>query len=84
MLPGRARMYFPIVAGEKSHKYPGKQAAQGGLHTRIGIAKAASIDTHNILRDTHLRSNTFFAVKYTPPMLFAARRSSISAALHTQ
>src|SRR5579872_3390858 len=24
---------------------------------------AASIDTHNILRDTHLRSNAFFAVK---------------------
>jgi polyisoprenoid-binding protein YceI len=46
--------------------------------------EAASIDTHNILHDTHLRSNTFFAVKYTPPMLFAARRSSISAALHTQ
>ncbi len=23
---------------------------------------AASIDTHNILRDTHLRSNAFFAV----------------------
>jgi polyisoprenoid-binding protein YceI len=24
---------------------------------------AASINTHNILRDTHLRSNAFFAVK---------------------
>ena len=31
---------------------------------------AASIDTHNILRDTHLRSNGFFAVKKYPTITF--------------
>src|SRR5260370_13024517 len=31
---------------------------------------AASINTHNILRDTHLRSNAFFAVKKYPPIAF--------------
>lgn len=31
---------------------------------------AASIDTHNILRDTHLRSNAFFAVKKYPTIAF--------------
>jgi len=31
---------------------------------------AASIDTHNILRDTHLRSNGFFAVKKYPTISF--------------
>ena len=31
---------------------------------------AASITTHNILRDTHLRSNAFFAVKKYPTISF--------------
>jgi len=31
---------------------------------------AASIDTHNRLRDTHLRSNAFFAVKKYPTVSF--------------
>lgn len=31
---------------------------------------AASIDTHNILRDAHLRSNAFFAVKKYPTISF--------------
>ncbi len=31
---------------------------------------AASIDTHNILRDAHLRSNAFFAVKKYPTITF--------------
>ena len=31
---------------------------------------AASINTHNILRDTHLRSNAFFAVKKYPTISF--------------
>jgi polyisoprenoid-binding protein YceI len=31
---------------------------------------AASIDTHNLLRDTHLRSNAFFAVKKYPTIAF--------------
>jgi polyisoprenoid-binding protein YceI len=31
---------------------------------------AASINTHNILRDTHLRSNGFFAVKKYPTISF--------------
>lgn len=31
---------------------------------------AASIDTHNRLRDTHLRSNAFFAVKQYPTISF--------------
>src|SRR5690242_8947111 len=31
---------------------------------------AASIDTRNILRDTHLRSNAFFAVKKYPTIAF--------------
>jgi polyisoprenoid-binding protein YceI len=31
---------------------------------------AASIDTHNILRDAHLRSNGFFAVKKYPTISF--------------
>jgi polyisoprenoid-binding protein YceI len=31
---------------------------------------AASINTHNILRDTHLRSNAFFAVKKYPTIAF--------------
>jgi polyisoprenoid-binding protein YceI len=31
---------------------------------------AASIDTHNILRDAHLRSNAFFAVKKYPTIAF--------------
>ena len=31
---------------------------------------AASIDTRNILRDTHLRSNSFFAVKKYPTISF--------------
>src|ERR1051326_8665034 len=32
--------------------------------------EAASIDTHNILRDAHLRSNAFFAVKKYPTIAF--------------
>jgi polyisoprenoid-binding protein YceI len=35
---------------------------------------AASIDTHNILRDTHLRSNSFFAVKQYPTISFKSTR----------
>lgn len=35
---------------------------------------AASIDTHNLLRDTHLRSNTFFAVKKYPTIAFQSTR----------
>jgi polyisoprenoid-binding protein YceI len=31
---------------------------------------AASIDTHNILRDTHLRSSAFFAVQKYPTIAF--------------
>ena len=31
---------------------------------------AASIDTHNVLRDTHLRSAAFFAVKQYPTIAF--------------
>jgi polyisoprenoid-binding protein YceI len=31
---------------------------------------AASINTHNLLRDTHLRSNAFFAVKKYPTISF--------------
>ena len=35
---------------------------------------AASINTHNILRDTHLRSNAFFAVKKYPTTAFKSTR----------
>ena len=35
---------------------------------------AASIDTHNVLRDTHLRSNAFFAVKKYPTISFRSTR----------
>ena len=35
---------------------------------------AASIDTYNILRDTHLRSNAFFAVKKYPTISFRSTR----------
>ena len=35
---------------------------------------AGSIDTHNILRDTHLRSNAFFAVKKYPTISFRSTR----------
>ena len=35
---------------------------------------AASINTHNILRDTHLRSNAFFAVKKYPTISFRSTR----------
>ena len=35
---------------------------------------AASINTHNILRDTHLRSNAFFAVKKYPTISFRSSR----------
>jgi polyisoprenoid-binding protein YceI len=35
---------------------------------------AASIDTHNRLRDTHLRSNAFFAVKKYPTIAFQSTR----------
>jgi len=35
---------------------------------------AASIDTHNILRDTHLRSSGFFAVKKYPTISFQSTR----------
>jgi len=35
---------------------------------------ATSIDTHNRLRDTHLRSNTFFAVKKYPTISFRSTR----------
>jgi polyisoprenoid-binding protein YceI len=35
---------------------------------------AASITTHNILRDTHLRSNAFFAVKKYPTIAFRSTR----------
>jgi polyisoprenoid-binding protein YceI len=35
---------------------------------------AASIDTHNLLRDTHLRSNAFFAVKKYPTIAFRSTR----------
>ena len=34
----------------------------------------ASIDTHNLLRDTHLRSNAFFAVKKYPTIAFRSTR----------
>ena len=35
---------------------------------------AASITTHNILRDTHLRSDAFFAVKKYPTIAFRSTR----------
>jgi polyisoprenoid-binding protein YceI len=35
---------------------------------------AASINTHNVLRDTHLRSNAFFAVKNNPTISFKSTR----------
>src|SRR5207248_1407388 len=35
---------------------------------------AASINTHNILRDTHLRSNGFFAAKKYPTISFRSTR----------
>jgi polyisoprenoid-binding protein YceI len=35
---------------------------------------AASIDTHNLVRDTHLRSNAFFAVKKYPTIAFRSTR----------
>ena len=35
---------------------------------------AASIDTHNLLRDAHLRSNAFFAVKKYPTISFWSTR----------
>ncbi len=35
---------------------------------------AASINTHNILRDTHLRSTAFFAVKQHPTISFKSTR----------
>jgi polyisoprenoid-binding protein YceI len=35
---------------------------------------AASITTHNILRDTHLRSTAFFAVKQYPTISFKSTR----------
>jgi polyisoprenoid-binding protein YceI len=35
---------------------------------------AASINTHNRLRDTHLRSNAFFAVKKYPTIAFRSTR----------
>ena len=35
---------------------------------------AASINTHNILRDIHLRSNAFFAVKKYPTISFKSTR----------
>ena len=35
---------------------------------------AASINTHNILRDTHLRSNAFFAVNKYPTITFRSTR----------
>ncbi len=35
---------------------------------------AASIDTHNIMRDAHLRSNGFFAVKKYPTITFQSTR----------
>ena len=35
---------------------------------------AASINTHNRLRDTHLRSNAFFAVKKYPTISFRSTR----------
>jgi polyisoprenoid-binding protein YceI len=35
---------------------------------------AASITTHNLLRDTHLRSNAFFAVKKYPTIAFRSTR----------
>jgi polyisoprenoid-binding protein YceI len=35
---------------------------------------AASLTTHNLLRDTHLRSNAFFAVKKYPTMAFRSTR----------
>jgi polyisoprenoid-binding protein YceI len=36
--------------------------------------EAASINTHNLLRDTHLRSNAFFAVKKYPTIAFRSTR----------
>jgi polyisoprenoid-binding protein YceI len=36
--------------------------------------EAASITTHNIVRDTHLRSNAFFAVKKYPTIAFRSTR----------
>ena len=35
---------------------------------------AASITTHNLVRDTHLRSTAFFAVKQYPSMAFKSTR----------
>src|SRR5215468_3164831 len=35
---------------------------------------AASITTHNLLRDTHLRSTAFFAVKQYPTISFKSTR----------
>jgi polyisoprenoid-binding protein YceI len=38
---------------------------------------AANINTHNLLRDTHLRSNAFFAVKKYPTIAFRSTRDEL-------
>ena len=44
---------------------------------------AASIDTHNILRDVHLRSTGFFAVKKYPAITFQNYTLRCSTSLYT-
>ena len=45
---------------------------------------AASIDTHNMLRDTHLRSAAFFAVKQYPTISSRVQMSNMSVARITK
>ncbi|TQJ37097.1 YceI family protein [Streptomyces sp. SLBN-115] len=67
-----AKGTFAIVSG-------GGEVAADGTVTGTLVLDAASIDTKNAKRDTHLRSADFFDVEKHPEITFAVRAAELGA-----
>ncbi|MFF1439300.1 YceI family protein [Streptomyces sp. NPDC058295] len=67
-----AKGAFGIVSG-------GGEVAADGTVTGTLVLDAASIDTKNAKRDTHLRSADFFDVEKYPEITFAVRAAELGA-----
>ncbi|MFF3204265.1 YceI family protein [Streptomyces sp. NPDC002962] len=67
-----AKGVFAIVSG-------GGEVAADGTVTGTLVLDAASIDTKNAKRDTHLRSADFFDVEKYPEITYAVRAAELGA-----
>ncbi|WP_051967296.1 YceI family protein [Kitasatospora mediocidica] len=64
---------FGVISGH------GELSADGSAHGRL-VIDAASLDTGNAKRDTHLRSADFFDVQAHPQLVFDARSVTATTA----